>query len=217
MFLHHISIESFKLINSFINFTWYRHLLDEPLERAESHFLESPNSSSHRPPPTAAAAAVLNENANHVKKALESVSDNPQPQRHRRGLEVAQDQNRRRDDDECEVPNHVEHHYRLRVRPVALPLLQLLRRGLPHEHGRFPHQPPAAGTPQESRGAAQALSPDIPAAAIVVAARGGAQQRRRIGDVIGQSRNWRAGCGHCFGTLALRIDLGQIQNCAKQN
>ena len=144
------------------------------------------------PPPP-----VLKADTNHVKHALHSVPYNPQPQRHSRRFVPAQYHHRRRRHHEREVPNDVQDHHRLRIRPIALPLLQLLRRRLTDHHRRLAHHPPAARLPEEPRRLAEALPPYESAAGIEFF--GGAaaaripEKRRRIDDVLGRTR--RGPCG----------------------
>lgn len=55
----------------------------------------------------------------HVKDALEGVAAEPEPQRRRRPLAERGEEDAGGDDDEGEVPDHVEHEHRPRVRALA--------------------------------------------------------------------------------------------------
>lgn len=70
---------------------------------------------------------------------------------------AAHDEDGNRDDHEGEVPHEVQNHYRLRVGPVALALLDLLLRSFPDADGGLPHRAAAAaGAAEEASRAAEA-------------------------------------------------------------
>lgn len=132
------------------------------------------------------ALPILDADANHVKHALQGVAHDPESERHAWRLVQAEDHDSCSDYHEGEVPDDVKDHHGFRVRPVTLPLLQLLRRGLAHQHWRLAHHPvAAAGLPQKPSCLAQALPLNKSTARICLVAWPARidEQRRRIDDV----------------------------------
>lgn len=114
-----------------------------------------------------------------MKDALQRVADNPEAQRHRRPLAAAHDEDGNRDDHEGEVPHEVQNHYRLRVGPIALALLDLLGRSFADADGGLAHRAAAAaGAAEEAGGAAEARRSAEEAGAIAGALL--AEQRRGV-------------------------------------
>lgn len=110
---------------------------------------------------------------------------------------AAHDEDGDRDDHEGEVPHEVQDHYRLRVGPVALPLLDLLLRSFPHADGGLPHRAAAAaGVAEQGSGAAEAERAAEEAGpaprALVTEQRRGVDGRRRGGRavVVRRHRFW---------------------------
>lgn len=132
-----------------------------------------------QPPPP-----VLERHAHHVKHTLHRIANDPKPQRHRWGLFPAHRQHNGGDDEEREVPHEVEDDYRARVRPVALPLLDLLRRRLAHAPRRLARHAPAAGAAEEASCSAEArrAAHEPPPAAF-------GEKRRRV-DPVGRRLRW---------------------------
>ncbi|KAK8583290.1 hypothetical protein V6N13_021997 [Hibiscus sabdariffa] len=79
------------------------------------------------------------------------------PQRHFGPLVLAQKKNTDRHHQERHIPYNVEDHARLRIRPIALALLELLSSGFPNKHGGFTHHSSAAGSTQEPSHFVEAL------------------------------------------------------------
>ncbi|KAB8096526.1 hypothetical protein EE612_025004, partial [Oryza sativa] len=100
------------------------------------------------------AHPVLDGDADHVDDALQGVAGDPGPERHGRVLATAEHEHDGGDGDESEVPEQVERHDGAGVGPVRLPLLEVLRGRLPHQHRRLPHRPPPPA-PQQPRRAAE--------------------------------------------------------------
>ena len=75
-----------------------------------------------------------------------------------RGLIAAKEEDSSSHNNKGEIPKHIEDHHGLRVGPVALALLELLRRGLPNHHRRLMHHAAATGLVEEPRGLAEALA-----------------------------------------------------------
>ena len=134
-----------------------------------------------------------------MEEALDGVAEDPEPEGHARGLIAAKEEDSSSHNNKGEIPEHVEDHHGLRVGPIALALLELLRRGLPNHHRRLAHHAAAAGLAEEPRGLAEALALHESAAGVGVVwanvsvrivagvARGGVvvQKRRRVDDVGG--------------------------------
>lgn len=111
-------------------------------------------SPSPTPPPP-----VLDADACHVKPALNTVTNHPNSQRHIGPFVAAEDQNSDADRHKGEIPENVEEHHGLRIRPIALPLFQLLRCGFSDHHRRLSHHPPASSVAEEPRCLSEALAP----------------------------------------------------------
>lgn len=128
----------------------------------------------------AQAAPVLDADARDVENGLQSVAYNPQPERHVGILVAAENQDGGGGGDEGAVPENVQDDDGLGIGPIALPLLELLRRRLPHHHGRLTHEAAAAGLAQEARGLAEA---------------GAAEEEAAGGGFVGGSGEERRGIG----------------------
>jgi hypothetical protein len=141
---------------------------------------------SRAPAALTVAHPVLDSYADHVDDALQGVADDPGAERHRRVLVAAEHENHGRHGDEGQVPEQVERHDGAGVGPVRLPLLEVFRRRLPHQHRRLPHRPPPAAAQQPRRAAEggpaeRTASAPPPRARAAEQRRGGVKERVSAG------------------------------------
>lgn len=110
---------------------------------------------------------------------LGGVPSDPETERHGGALVVAEHEHDGGDEDEGEVPEEIERHHGAGVGPIRLPLLQLLRRGLPHQQRRLPHRS-APAPPQQPRRAPERR----PAQRAPAAPPETAEERRRVQERV---------------------------------
>ncbi|VVA91134.1 unnamed protein product [Arabis nemorensis] len=94
-----------------------------------------------------------------MQDTLQRIPTDPNSKRHDWVFISAHHQNSRSDRYESQIPNDIENHHRLRICPIALPFLELLRRSFPHNHRRLSHRSAATSTAQKPRRFPQSLSP----------------------------------------------------------
>lgn len=116
--------------------------------------------------------------------ALQGVAGDPGPERHGRVLAAAEHEHDGGDGDESEVPEQVERHDGAGVGPVRLPLLEVLRGRLPHQHRRLPHRPPPPAPQQPRRAAERRPAERAPSAPAAAAAAAPAEQGRRVKERV---------------------------------
>jgi len=117
--------------------------------------------------------------ADHVDDALGGVPSDPEAERHGGTLVVAEHEHDGGDEDEGEVPEEVERHHGAGVGPVRLPLLQLLRRGLPHQQRWLPHRSAPAPSQKPRRAPERRPAQRAPAAPPDTA-----EERRRVQERV---------------------------------
>ena len=132
-----------------------------------------------------------------MEDALNGVPNDPEAERHGRALFAAQREHGGGNEDEGEVPQEVERHHGAGVGPVGLPLLQLIRRRLPHQQGRLAHRPATAPAQEPSR-SPERRPPQRATVATAATAAAAAEERCRV-----PARNPSRGMGRTVGAGAL--------------